>query len=258
MKMQTIIIYIIVAYLGLVVFAYLFSDNMMFYPPFSSYKDSKHIIKLKTKRGDTISAVYLLNKEAKYTLLVSHGNAEDIGHIMPILQEFNALGLSVFAYDYQGYGISSGRPSEKNSYEAINAAYQYLVETLKIPPDHIILFGNSIGAAVSIDLATRKPIAALIMQSPFVSAYRVLTYFPLLPFDKYKNIKKIKQIHIPILIIHGRSDRIVPFWHGKKLYEEANSPKYHLWIENAGHNNIPWNSDIYKTAVKDFINQLDS
>ncbi len=255
--MKRIFVYIICVYFGFLVFAYLFSDHFMFYPPSSSYKDSKQIIKLKTKSGDTIAAIYLPNKKATYTLLVSHGNGEDLGHMLPFLQTMRSLGLSVFAYDYQGYGLSTGHPSEKNTYEAINTAYQYLIETLKISPNHIILFGNSIGAAVSIDLATRKPVAALILQSPFVTAFRVVTYFPILPFDKYNNLKKIKQIYIPILIIHGKHDRIIHFWHGKKLYENANPPKYHLWIDNAGHNDMPWDSNHYKTTIRNFIQQLN-
>lgn len=264
MKIQTIILYIIIAYLGLLVFAYLYSDFYMFYPPAASYKDSKEIIKLKTQSGNIISAVYLPNKKAKYILLVSHGNGEDLGQIIPRLKTFRKtfqdLGMSVFAYDYPGYGTSTGRPSEKSSYEAINAAYQYLIETLNIPPNHIILFGNSIGAGVSIDLATRKPVAALILQSPFVTAFRVVTYFPLLPFDKYNNLQKIKQIHVPILIIHGKRDRIIPFWHGKKLYNAAHEPKEQLWIDNVGHNDIFLQIEInhelflrYKTAIKNLI-----
>ncbi len=254
MKTQTILIYIIIAYFGMLSFAYLFSDRMMFYPPKSTYKDTNQIIKLHTASGDIISAIYLPHQNSKYVLLVSHGNAEDLGHILPILKEFNTLGFSVFSYDYQGYGTSTGKPSEKNSYAAINAAYQYLNKTLKITPNRIILFGNSIGAAVSIDLAIRKPVAALILQSPFLTAFRVVTRIPLIPFDKFNNLKKIKKIHVPILIIHGKRDRIVPFWQGKRLYEAANKPKEHLWIKDAGHNTIPWNGNIYKTAIKNFVN----
>jgi hypothetical protein len=235
------------------IFAYFFSNHLMFHPPTSSYKDSENIIKLKTGRGDIISAVYLLNRNAKYTMLVSHGNAEDLGHMLPFLSELYSLGFSVFAYDYQGYGLSTGEPTEKGTYDAINAAYDYLTETLKIPPKQIVLFGNSIGAAVSIDLSSREPVGGVILQSPFVSAFRVLTQIPLWPFDKYNNLKKIKNINCPILIIHGRKDRVVPFWQGKKIYESANAPKEYLWIDGVGHNDIPWDSVIYKNAIKNFI-----
>ena len=167
--------------------------------------------------------------------------------------QLNSLGFSVFAYDYQGYGTSTGRPSEQGAYDAVDASWQYLTESLKISPQHIIAFGNSIGAALAVDIAARQPIAAIILQSPFVTAFRVVTRIPLFPFDKFDNLKKIKQISCPILIIHGKRDRIVPFWHGKKLYASATVPKQSLWIEDVGHNNIPWNSSIYKTAIKNFI-----
>lgn len=253
MNLKTIVIYILLLYIGIGIFAYFFSNHLMFYPRPASYHDSGKVIKLKTKQGDAIAAVYLSNPKAKYTILISHGNGEDMGDIFPFLEELYSLGVSVFAYDYQGYGLSTGKPSEQKTYAAINAAYGYLTETLKIPPHSIILFGNSIGAAVSVDLASRKPVGALILQSPFVTAFRVLTQIPIWPFDRYNNLKKIKNIHCPILVIHGRKDYVVPFWQGKKIYDSANRPKQYLWIGGVGHNDIPWNSDMYENAIKNFI-----
>lgn len=257
MNVKGIIVYIVLLYVCAGIFAYFFSNHLMFYPPSSSYRDSEKIIKLKTERGDTIAAIYLFNPNAKYTILVSHGNAEDVGHIFPFLKELYSLGFSVFAYDYPGYGLSTGKPSERGTYDAIDAAYSHLRNTLKIDPNHIVLFGNSIGAAVAVDLAFRQPVGALILQSPFVSAFRVLTQIPLWPFDKYNNLKKIKKIHCPVFVIHGRKDHVVPFWQGKKIYDSANKPKQYLWIDHAGHNDIPWDSEIYKTAIQDFIKKTE-
>jgi len=146
------------------------------------------------------------------------------------------MGFSVFAYDYRGYGTSDGRASARNSYEDIEAAYGYLVERLGVPANRIIVMGRSIGGGPAIELATKNDVAGLICESCFVSAFRVLTRVPILPFDKFTNLNKIKKINCPVLIIHGQSDRIVPVWHGRKLFEAANEPKLCLWVDGAGHN----------------------
>ncbi|HBS52039.1 MAG TPA: alpha/beta hydrolase, partial [Coxiellaceae bacterium] len=110
--MKLIIINIVIGYVLLVLFAYFVSDHMIFFPPRSGYKDSHGFIKVMTADGESIFAYYLPNKNAKYTLLVSHGNAEDIGYMIPFFQQMYKHGLSVFAYDYHGYGLSSGKPTE--------------------------------------------------------------------------------------------------------------------------------------------------
>jgi len=155
---------------------------------------------------------------------------------LPILNLCRDAGFSVFAYDYQGYGTSEGRPSERAMYADVTAAYEYLTEQLKTPPQQIISMGRSLGCAAAIDLAARRPVAALVIESPFLSAFRVLTRVQLLPWDRFRNADKIRQIHVPVLVIHGRADRVVPFWQGQSLFTLANEPKHALWLDSAGHN----------------------
>lgn len=185
-----------------------------------------------------ISGVYLENPMAEYTVLFSHGNAEDLGTIDSYLKEYYRHQFSILAYDYPGYGTSEGFPTESNAYKAIDAAYRYLIETKKIPSEKIIVHGRSIGTGPSIDLAMRMPIAGLIVESGMLSAYRVITHIPLFPIDAFPNNVKINKVHKPILFIHGNKDNVIPFWHGKKLYELVEDEKYFYVIENAGHNNI--------------------
>ena len=110
------------------------------------------------------------------------------------------------------------------------------------------------GAAVAIDLAARKPVAALIIESPFLAAFRTLTQVPLLLFDKFNNLAKIKKVKCPVLIIHGKKDSVIPFWQGEKLYREANPPKDYFWIEGAGHNDIMFvDEKAYWHAINKFI-----
>ncbi|OGT06327.1 MAG: hypothetical protein A2X78_02260 [Gammaproteobacteria bacterium GWE2_37_16] len=251
------IIYLTIAYFLFIIQAHFFADRVIYAPAISSYQDTALIIKLKTKDDTTISALYLANKNAKYTILFSHGNGEDLNYSIPFLQVWHDHGFSVFAYDYHGYGTSSGKPTEEHVYADVEAAYNYLVQNLHVPPEKIIAYGHSIGAAVNIELATHRPLAGLIVQSAFVDAFRVLTKIPLIPFPKYNNIKKIKQITCPILFIHGTHDEIVDFWHAEKLYKTYEGKKSFLWVEGAGHNDVmAIAKKSYWYAVEKFILDL--
>jgi len=236
-------------YLAFLILAF-FSDGLIFLPHPSSYKDGPDVLKLTTRTGKKISALYLPNPQAKFTLLVSHGNAEDLGDDRFWLEELQRAGFSVLAYDYEGYGTSEGKPGEQAAYDDENAAYDYLTQTMKITTDRIIIYGRSVGSGPAVHLAARKPAAGLILQSPFVSAFRVLTRIPLLPFDKFPNYKDIRKVHCPVLIIHGDSDTVIPPWHGKRLYDLADEPKKFVSISGADHN------DLEMVAGKSYIEAL--
>jgi fermentation-respiration switch protein FrsA (DUF1100 family) len=229
----------VLVYLGLFLFAYFYADKIIFQPPPSSYRDSNQIIKLVTGNGEKISAIYLPNNAGvRYTILYSHGNAEDIGQLVPMLEEIRDMGFAVFAYDYRGYGTSSGTPSEEHVYLDADAAYNYLINDLHIPAARIIAMGRSLGGAVAIDLAHKRQLGGLIVESSFVTAFRLMTRVPLFPFDKFTNLSKLKQVHCPVLVVHGKDDEVVPFWHGERLFQQANEPKRSYWVDGAGHNNL--------------------
>ena len=225
----------------------LLSDRLIFQPQASSYTDE--ILSASVTReggrlmhimsGDQrITAVYLPNPDAKFTLLFSHGNAEDLGDALPFLLMFRQSGFAVFSYDYRGYGTSTGRPSEKSVYEDSAAAYRYLTETLHVPSDRVIAMGRSVGSAPAIHLAANNKVAGLIAEAPFISAFRVLTRVPLLPWDKFNNLRHIRKVHAPVLIIHGRSDEVIPFWHGERVFAAANEPKQFVAVDGAHHNDV--------------------
>ena len=229
---------LIFVYVCVVFFAYFYSDRMIFLPPKPSYEESSEIIRIQAENGVEISALYLSNPNSEFTILFSHGNAEDLGDIRDFLEIMQIKGYSVFAYDYRGYGTSGGRPSEKNAYKDIDAVYEYLVKQLNVSADRIIAHGRSVGAAVAIDLASRRKLAGLIIESSFVSAFRAVTRIRVAPFDKFDNINKIKKVECPVLVIHGKDDRIIGLWHSEKLFESANKPKLKFWVDGAGHNNL--------------------
>lgn len=264
---RRLVLSLIFLYVFLLLPAYFFSDQIIFQPHESSYKDGPEILKIETKGGAKISALYLSEPNSEFTILYSHGNAEDIGDIRKVLEMFRDKGFSVLAYDYRGYGTSAGSASEKTAYKDIEAAYGYMVVQLQCPPSRVIALGRSVGAAVAMHLACREKLAGLILEGPFVTAFRVVTHIPLLPFDKFRNINKIKKVQCPVLVIHGRDDRVVPFWHGEKLFETANEPKLNFWVDGAGHNDLLtvagnryWDiigdfTSIAQANGKDFVNR---
>jgi fermentation-respiration switch protein FrsA (DUF1100 family) len=235
---RSLILIPVLSYAGLLLFAYFRSDRMIFQPRPSSYPNSPSILKLKTADGETISARYLPNPDAAYTILFSHGNAEDLGTVSPFLEDLHDMGFAVIAYDYHGYGTSSGIPSEQRAYLDIDAVYAHLTTALQVEPRRIIAYGRSLGGAVAADLASRKMVGGVVLESTFTSAFLVVTRIRVLPFDRFETLSKLPAIQCPILVVHGRRDEVIPFRHGERLFEAANEPKRSLWVESAGHNDV--------------------
>ncbi|MGQ9837914.1 MAG: alpha/beta hydrolase [Cyanobacteriota bacterium] len=232
------------------------SERLIFLPRPASYQDGERILKLTTSDNLMISAVYLPNPTATYTLLYSHGNAEDLGDILPRLLSLQREGFSVLAYDYRGYGTSEGEPSEAGAYKDIEAAYDYLVAQ-GIPPAQILVYGRSVGGGASVYLAAQKPVGGLILESTFVTAFRVLTRIPLLPFDRFNNLSRIPNINCPLLILHGTEDSLIPFWHAQTLYRAARDPKRLVPIVGANHNDLLWVAgERYYTILHQFVDEL--
>jgi abhydrolase domain-containing protein 17 len=216
------------------VYVFFRADSMIFMPQAASYQDNTDILKLPVSNTEKISARYF----PKYTILYSHGNASDLGDMRPTFDRLNKWGFSVFAYDYRGYGTSDGSPSEKNVYQDADAAYAYLTKELKIPPQQIIIYGQSVGGGAASELAAKHPVAGLILESTFTSAFRVVVPVPILPFDKFTNQDKLSKVRCPVLVMHGEADDIIPLQHGQGLYASAPEPKQSLWIPGAGHNDF--------------------
>jgi fermentation-respiration switch protein FrsA (DUF1100 family) len=195
---------------------------------------------LPTERG-TIATLHLPNPRAAITVLYAHGNAEDLGQLAPWLEELRRAGFAVLAFDYRGYGLSTGGPpSAAGVTDDMAAVYHHAVSTLKIPPSRLVLYGRSVGSGPATDLASRVPVGGLVLESAFVSAFRVLTRVSVLPFDRFHNLRHIRRVRCPVLVIHGTDDEVIPVSHGRRLYEAAGQPKQALWIEGAHHNDVPF------------------
>lgn len=188
----------------------------------------------KTKRKNNIACLHIKcskKKESKYTLLFSHGNAADLGMLTGFYMRIvNLLNVNLFSYDYSGYGKSSGRASEKNLYSDIEAAWKILLEKYNLKPEQVILYGQSIGTAPTVDLATKHNPAGVVLHSPLMSGIRLL--FPVkrtFMCDAFPIIDKIAKVKSPTLVIHGTSDEIINFSHGLQIYENLENPVEPLW-----------------------------
>lgn len=251
----------------------------MFQPQASSYQDSDllgaakgmgvadaEVLKLQSSSYDngskkavpeTITAIYLPNPSARFTLLFSHGNAEDIGADLPLLGIYRQAGFAVFAYDYRGYGTSEGRATEPGVYADAEAAYAALTGQLHVPSKQVISVGRSLGSAPAIHIAVTHPTAGLVVEAPFLSAFRVLTRVQLLPWDKFDNATKIQQVRVPVLVIQGDADEVVPYRHGQRIFELANEPKRSMWVHGAHHNDVLFTATSqYLDALREFAKSL--
>ncbi|WP_460194174.1 alpha/beta hydrolase [Thermosynechococcus sp. FA-CM-4201] len=248
---------ILLIYLIIAVYLYFGADALIFHPPRPTYSLSEEIRLIPVGQGDRLAVRYVANPDAHFTLLFSHGNGEDLGMVEPFLQTLRQWGFSVLAYDYRGYGLSSGRPSERHAYADALAAYTYLIEELRVPPERVILYGRSLGGGVATELATQVAIAGLVLESTFTSIFRVVVPFPLFPFDRFINRDKLPQVKVPLLILHGTADSIVPFRHGQHLFAIAREPKFSLWVEGADHNDVvEVAGDRLRTALEEFATFL--
>ncbi|ERN16807.1 hypothetical protein AMTRI_Chr02g264050 [Amborella trichopoda] len=220
--------------------------------------DNVEVMKLHTRRGQELVAVYIRNPMAKLTLLYSHGNAADLGMMFELFLELSLrLGVNLMGYDYSGYGQSTGKPSECNTYADIEAAYNCLKDQYGIRDEDLILYGQSVGSGPTLDLASRLPnLRAVVLHSPILSGLRVMctvkrSYW----FDIYKNVDKIGLVNCPVLVIHGTADEVVDWSHGKQLWELSKNKYDPLWIDGGGHCNLEIYPD-YMLHLNKFISTL--
>lgn len=244
-------------YACVLLWAWLISDRLAFQPPPATYAEGEGISFVAVPGGERVAVLSLTNAAATHVVLYAHGNAEDIGCLRDLLEEYRDAGFEVYAFDYRGYGLSQGRPSTPKSYEDIEAVYSELVNKRGIAPNRIIVHGRSLGAAVALRLAARRQVEGVIVESGFVTAFRVMTGIPVSPFDKMRNSSEIRRLKCPVLVIHGERDTVVEPWHGKRLYELAREPKSAYWVPKAGHNDVSlFGASEYWRRIRAFADSL--
>lgn len=197
-------------------------------------------------------------------LLYLHGNSSNLGNLVDRIQRFHQWGYGVLLIDYRGYGHSFGPfPNEKRVYEDANTAWSYLTERQQIQASQIVIYGRSLGGAIALHLAVNHPDAAgAIVESSFTSMKAMVKHHfpvPIIPVNflltqKFDSLAKVESLQVPLLLIHGSVDTIVPAHMSKALYETVPSSKRLIWIEGGGHNNLSLvGGDHYVDAIQLFI-----
>jgi fermentation-respiration switch protein FrsA (DUF1100 family) len=219
-------------------------------------------VTLETADGVKLNAWYIPAKEAKMTMLFCHGNGGNIMHRLDSINLFNKLGLNCLIFDYRGYGQSEGKPTEQGTYTDAMSAYKWLTQTKNISPDEIIVFGRSLGGSVAAYIAERMKVRALVLESCFTSYVDVgKKFYPYMPVRwfarfKYDTIDSLKNVKCPVMVIHSRSDEMVPFEFGLGLYDVAPEPKE--FVEIAGNHNDGFlvSGEIYTVAWEKWLKFL--
>jgi fermentation-respiration switch protein FrsA (DUF1100 family) len=217
----------------------------------------------KTTDGLKLNGWFIPAEASRGTLLFCHGNAGNIGHRLDKIILFHNLHLNTFIIDYRGYGRSEGGPSENGIYLDAEAAYNYLVNKRNIKPEQIILYGESLGCGVIIDLAARKRVGALIAEGAFSRgkdmAKRIYPFLPSFLFsNSFDCLTKIKKIAAPKLFMHSRDDEVVPYSLARRLYNAADEPKYFAELRGDHNNAFLDSQEIYISSISSFIERLRS
>ncbi len=238
-------------YLLLAIFAVFFADLILFAPPVPSYQaDFKGLIHLRTDAGEDVAALHYPAAPGMPTLLYSHGNAEDLGQAVDLYQAWHGMGFGVLSYDYPGYGQSTGKPVEASCNRAIQSAWNHLLAA-GVKPASIIIVTRSVGGGPGTWLASHEKPAGLAMIAPFTSVYSVPFHAAIFPRDRFPNLKLIRMMDLPLLVLHGENDEVIPNWHGRKLVEASPSKdKTFRLVPGAGHN------DLFEVAGDEIIREI--
>jgi uncharacterized protein len=193
------------------------------------------------------------------TLLFFHGSVGNLGDYLEKIHLLHDMDVDVFAIDYRGYGKSGGAPTESGLASDALAAYNYLTEKRNVNPEHLYLYGEDLGAAVAINLATQVPVAGVITEGATASILENIEgAWPLIPWqfllrNKFDSLTKVQDVHVPLLLIHSSDDELVPFNDSRRLAALAHEPKELLEIHGTHRNAFVDSFDLYYDKVSHFV-----
>jgi len=261
-----IILIIFFIYFLVLVFLYFYQRNLLYHPNENNYSEDKISVDIENVRIKTSDNIELLgwyhekNLKDFKTLIFFHGNAGSLENRIHKLNHFRDMNINFLIIAWRGFSGNNGNPSEQGLYEDGKSAIDWLIKK-GVSEKNLILYGESLGTGVATHLAQNKNFAGVILETPFTSmidaAKKFYPYIPvkLLLKDKFENYKKIKNINLPILIMHGEVDQLVPFSMGKKIYEIANEPKYSYFTKYDNHM-MEYDENLV-LALKSFIKSLN-
>ena len=248
-RMWSLLASVAIAYTGIVALVFLFQSHLVYFPNVGreigvtpqAYGLAFEAVTIATQDGEKLGAWWVPATQSRGAVLIFHGNAGNISHRLDYLQMFHKLAYSSLIIDYRGYGKSTGSPSEQGTYRDAVAAWRWLVEDRGIKAGDIVLLGESLGGAVAAWLGTHVKPRAVVLASTFTSIPDLgAQIYPFLPVRlvsrfSYDSMAAVKAIRSPLLIAHSRDDDIIPYSHGRALFEAANEPKAFLDMQG-GHN----------------------
>jgi len=257
-----IIIGLVLIYVSVLVLLFIFQRNLMYHPNENNYFGDKlevNIEKVNIKTPDNLSLLGWFHKKDlnKFkTIIYFHGNAGTLENRIHKLNHFKDMEVNFLIIAWRGFSGNEGKPTENGLYlDGMSAVNWILDEGVK--EENLILYGESLGTGIATEIAQNKNFAGVILETPFTSMINAAKeFYPYIPVnlllkDRYENYKKIKNINIPILIMHGEQDTIVPFKMGKKMYQLANEPKYFYFTKYDDHMMV-YDGPMIKT-LKNFI-----
>ena len=246
MSFTKLVILIIVTYCLLLTFVFFYQRKLLYHPNFSNHVTGDGLIhsiekiNIKTEDNIDLKGWFHLKDSKKKTILFFHGNAGTLDNRIYKLNFLGNLDINFLIIAWRGYSGSSGKPTELGLYQDAKSAVNWL--NLKgIVEKNIILYGESLGTSVAIEIGQNKNFAGIILEAPFTSMVDTgKKYYPFFPVklllkDKYESKNKIKNIKFPILVMHGKKDKIIPFYMGEAIYNLANKPKFKYFSDNDDH-----------------------
>ena len=265
----TSILALVFFYILLLIVVFFFQRNLLYHPSVDNHlKDQTEIepteikkVKITTKdKIDLIGWFYNKDIEKFKTILFLHGNAGSLGNRTYKLNHFKDLNVNFLIIAWRGFSGNKGKPNEMGLYEDAESAVKWL-NVKGIKEKNIILYGESLGTGVAIEVAQNKNFAGIILESPFTSMVNMgKKYYPFFPVsfllkDKFESHRKIKKVSVPVLVLHGKKDKIVPFAMGEKMYEMANEPKF-FYFQEYGDHMIDYDTELLM-ALEKFIQSLN-
>ena len=256
---------VVLAYFIIILFVYFYQRNLLYHPSENNYLNDKitfsyEEIFIETDKNIKLKSWFIKKDLNKFkTILIFHGNAGNLFNRVYKLNELNKLDVNILLISWRGFSGNKGKPTEKNLYHDAEETVKWLNNRGAISKN-IILYGESLGTGVATELGASNAFGGIILESPFTSITNAAKiYYPYLPVniilkDRYDSIGKIKNITIPILIMHGKKDNIVPQKMGLELYEKANQPKFSYFPENDDHM-MEYNDNLLN-SIKLFINKI--
>ncbi len=226
----------LLSYISILLLMFLFQRAFMYHPnvknldPVPTTFEYEEVF-IPSEKNIELRSWFSFKPENKKTVLFFHGNAGELSARVYKLNKFSEIDVNFLIISWRGFSGNNGKPTEKGLYQDAKKAVEWL-QNKGINKKDIILYGESLGTGIAVELASKDNFSGVILESPYTSMVDMgKRFYPFIPVslfqrDRYNSIKKIKKINSPILVLHGKADTLVPYYMGKKIYDNANEPKY--------------------------------